>query len=148
MHILGIDPSVQDPAYCIMSDKEVINYGKILLQEMDSWARLISEADLVAIETQYVGLNPRSAIKLSFCAGMLAGVASLLGKEIMPVSPKRWQAKMLKAKAKSGREVLKHLSKEIASAIVNEKINDSDIADAILICEYARQKIANGGLTK
>ena len=141
MRLLAIDPSHHQPAYCLMEDGFVIDYGKILLHPIVNWYKKSKRVDYVAIESQYLGVNVRSLMTLSFCAGELAGVAKLAGAEVILISPKQWQAKMLEISPKLRRSHIKSLSKKVASALVKYQINDPDIADAILIAHYAFNKI-------
>ena len=147
MDILGIDPNTKMPAYCIIDEKgKIIKYGKITLYPIKGWEWLIKRVDIVAIEGQFLGPSPHSLFKLSFCAGEISGLSKYFGKKVMIINPKTWQNKMLKVKFGAKRKEIKHISKVIASSLVNERINDSDIADAILIAEYARQKVNNEGI--
>ena len=48
--------------------------------------------DLTVIEGQYVGVNPKSALRLSFGAGVLCGQ---LGRDVLVVPPVVWQSSVL-----------------------------------------------------
>jgi Holliday junction resolvasome RuvABC endonuclease subunit len=146
MTIVGVDPGTKMPAYCIMSEGgEIKRYGKFTLEPLERWQEIFREADIVAVEGQFLGINVHTAIKLSFSAGMLAGAARLAGAVVEVVPPRVWQARMLRCHKNTRRKVLKALSREIASAVAGKKIADGDIADAVLICEYVRQKNLNRG---
>lgn len=140
--ILGIDTSTKMPAYCLMNiTGAVVDCGKITLEPLTAWFEKMKDAGTVAIEGQYVGLNKHAALKLSFCSGQLVAVAKLAGKNPIIVSPKQWQPNMLKISIRQPREVIKRLSKAYAGVILGEKVKDDDIADAVMIAEFARQKV-------
>lgn len=146
---MGIDPSTKMSAFCIMGfDKKIHDYGKLAMDNLNIWAKKIQQVSVVVIESQYIhrqgstGLS-HSVLKIAEAAGVLKGLAMYLGKRVYSINPKVWQAKMLKANVKSRREILKRLSKEYASAIIGEKVNDSDVSDAILLTDFERQRLAN-----
>ncbi|HDD44201.1 MAG TPA: hypothetical protein ENG63_05000 [Candidatus Desulfofervidus auxilii] len=141
-NFLAVDVSTKTTAYALSDNKEILKFGKLKTEEIDKWADLISSCDIFAIEDQYLNpaVSPRSLIKLTFVAGKLVGIAQLLGKKILIIPPKSWQSKILKTKIIQKRVVLKELSKFIASQLVDKKITDHNIADAICLCEYIRQK--------
>ena len=145
MLIVGIDPSTKMPAWAKATEKKVFSWGKLTLYPLDKWQKLIKGADLLAIESQYLGKSVSSLIKLAWATGELMACAKLLGVEVKVVPPSVWQRAMLKLRHDYKRRVNKRLSKATASALVGQKISDDNIADAILITEYIRQKeVMNG----
>lgn len=52
----------------------------------------VYDFDLTVIEGQYVGVNPRAALRLSFGAGVLCGQ---LGRDVLIVPPTVWQSSVL-----------------------------------------------------
>lgn len=143
--ILGIDPDLKMPAYCFMdSVGQVLKCGKITLEPLGGWAKIMIQAEAVGIEGQYAGARKNAGLKLSFCCGELAAVAKLMNKEPLIVSPKQWQARLLKVRITEKRAVIKRLSKAFAESILGEKLKDQDIADAVMVAEFTRQKFLNG----
>ena len=142
MIIVGVDTSTKMPAYCMVDILgNGYNYGKMTLEPLVSWLELFKEANKVFIEGQYAGINPHSLITLSRASGMLVACAVLAGAEVEIVPPSTWQSAMLHVKHHFTRNILKRISKENASELVEEKIKDNDISDAIMIAEFARRRV-------
>lgn len=144
MTIVGIDPSTKMPAWCRVNGKGEIRYGKSTLEPLEQWIDLFRGADLVVIEGQYLGINTRSLISLSYAVGEIMACAKLAGvEEIEIIPPGMWQEAMLRAR-RIKRQERKSLSKKVASALIGESIEDSDIADAILLTLYAKIRDKGG----
>lgn len=88
--ILGIDPGTAKPsAWGLWSGAEFWNSG--LIKDMSSALALVQFADKVYIESQFVKMNPGSALKLAHEAGKIIGLCELAGTEYELVAPSAWQ---------------------------------------------------------
>ena len=151
MIIIGIDPSTKRPAYSKFAINKagkfkVMEYAKPEETAMSFWFYLVTGADYVYIENQYLGRNYASAQKLTFSAGELSGIAKLANATVNLVSPSTWQSIVLGIKPRAKREERKKMSKLAASDIVKIGITDDDVADAICIGYYGAKMIGNKNL--
>ena len=138
MKLLAIDPGKNHHAWSSWHNGKLVDYGKKIRYDLSFWKALISSHDMLYVEDQFYGVNAQKAGKrvrdifaLVEARSELTTIAKLEGIPTVVIPPKRWQSKVLKVGRKAKRKELKHLSKEIASAIAQDKIVDHDIADAI-----------------
>lgn len=136
MRVIGIDPSISKPAYCILQNGNVFTFGKPNKPNMMFWYKLADRVDYIFLEDQYLGYNYQSSKKLTFSAGELSGVFKLAGAKVILVAPANWQTAVLGISPHSKREQRKKVSRMVASDITKQGITDTDIADAVCIAYY------------
>ena len=93
----------------------------------------------LVVEDQYYARNIKTFKQLVEVRAMLETVGNLMGYEIMPpVHPKTWGV-AIGCEARERRLERKERSKRVASVVVDRKIEDHNVADAINIWCYARE---------
>jgi Holliday junction resolvasome RuvABC endonuclease subunit len=160
--IVACDPSTKALAFCCYeSATRSYRYGKVLRGER----RL--EHDVMAIikalrgvegvdeqaptpassqcprhfvcEDQYLHLNVKTLIRIVSVRAVAEAVAAMDGYIVSdPVQPTSWQTALLNIS--KPRAECKRRAKEVASMIVKKKITDSDVADAICLCEFWKNR--------
>jgi len=146
MILISCDPSTKKCAFAIYKNFKLVEYFAIQASKkeniMSKKQQILNVFEkysgdfMLAIEDQYGHLNTKTLIKLvesRMFIQMLADVYKCLGFYIVP--PSTWQKHMF-GKGKMLRDERKEKAKKIATSMVNEQINDSDIADAICIGQY------------
>lgn len=91
--VMGIDPAAGKPnAYCVFQGDRVLEYG--MIRDYEHYQELLLEFQprLVAIEGQYLDMNPKSFAQLVAERAILEYIASSLDFETLIVSPKSWQS--------------------------------------------------------
>lgn len=137
--ILGVDPASTTTGLAIVS------YEGNLVAHMLSHGRLpslpamnllrSSDIDVAIIESQYIGVNKRSAVLVAQSAGVWAGFCHALGIEILFVDPSTWQAELLGASPMVKRKERKQRAKDFVLAQYSQHLSP-DAADAACIATH------------
>jgi len=133
LKVISIDPSSIKPAYCIAEGHLIQEFGQLPLHPLSAWINLMSDCDMMIMESQFFKVNISSLIKLTKSVGMIESIAYINDMQVIEIYPITWQSKLL---GKHKRDALKKLSKLRASETTKTKIKSNDIADAINIAEY------------
>lgn len=145
--IIAFDPGHSVAAYACYDPfrKEVLEYGKLKREDMRDFVLAVeqlSQTNHVAlVESQYVQMTgtkatmaaiAASTIKVAKCAGMIEGIFTVNGKQVISLHPKTWQTIFTeKGKTPTGRKAIKAASRKTAEAFVGEAISSQDVCDAI-----------------
>ena len=150
MKIIGIDPGTVVTGYGILDASDsrsfrAIDYGCIRPPRKDKLSkryRIIYEAlcelldkhtpDALVVETQYVGKNPQSAIKLGMARGMAILAATLRDIPVFEYSPSK-----VKSAAVGKGNAKKHQVQSMVKVLLNlsaEPPEDAADALALAIC--------------
>lgn len=139
MRIMGIDPGSQKIGIAIVEDGVLVRSRQVKLRSGCRWQRLIElysviteEAefwlpDVLAIEEQFVGKNPMSALAVAESRGACIVAACRLGARVLSYH----NGTIKKAFAGTGK-ASKEQMKTLASALSGHKVKE-DEADAIAI---------------
>ncbi|MEM3830366.1 MAG: hypothetical protein QXP36_14310 [Conexivisphaerales archaeon] len=165
---LAIDPSTKSVAYSVFNEKgEILEYGKI----EESFFRFVSKNYLyqliidkkineVFIEGQFskadVGVT-QSSVGISYLIGAIFQFCYSHKIPATIIQPYKWQSFLffhenassyrksffLNQSQNISRGRLKQLSCNLASNLIQKKINDNDIADSICLAIYCNKVIVN-----
>ena len=140
--ICSCDPDSNTPSFALFVGREVLWVGKVAVEPGGLWLRQVAclarHSDLRVIEGQYLPANlpPREAIKrwpslltLIVARGEIQAQWKVLGKTAHVVQPGTWQRSL--GASSLGRDRLKGLSRMKASDILQRKVTDHNIADAV-----------------
>ena len=147
--IIGIDPGATKPHTLAL-----YTHGKIQsIRKFDSITKIndiICDTEEVFIESQYLGRNPNTLIKLAHATGELIGLCKLHGIPYHMVYPTTWMAHFgimtrkpkelspYKWKKKHYQDIIDEAQKH-----TDIKIEDEDYAASLLICLFGINKLDN-----
>ncbi len=100
-----------------------------------------------AIEAQYVGVNPDSAIKLARIAGRWAGICLRHGLWVRWINPSVWQRAALGVSPRAKRAERKRAAVAVAHGLYGVD-KGPDVADAIMLGRYCAINEYFAGLGK
>lgn len=147
MHYLGIDPSTSSTGWAVLNEQgELVASGKLLAEAdnpvafqhlyQEIWKLFAAyEPAAVVCETQFMGQNADTAIKLIRPTGVVLAVAGLYPESSFQfMKPSSWRkiyhAETAYAKKYSKRNTFA-LTQERYPGVVTSFNKDNDIADAI-----------------
>lgn len=142
MYFIGIDPSTSSTGYAVINEKkELIDYGKIKGSADDpkSFAQLYSSLfDLftkypptsVYCETQFIGVNRATSIKLIRPTGVVLAVVGNWNTQFNFSAPSSWR-KLFQGEGKWSKKDTYTFVKERYPDILGSFTKDNDISDAI-----------------
>jgi len=148
--IIGIDPGATKP-----HTFAVCSLGKVLwITKSDDIYKIndliSSKADKVFIESQYLGVNANTLIKLAHATGELIGLCKLHGIPYEMVYPTSWMSHFGITTRKPKELTAYKWKKKHYQDIIDEaqkhtdiKIEDEDYAAALLICLFGVNKLDN-----
>ena len=147
MTVIGIDPGLHGGIASIKDGHAATVRMPRQRHVIEETLRILCQHanTFCAIEIQHLcGIEGRkTAFTIGYNYGFLVGVLDALGVRFMEVRAKDWQAEMFRGlpKAKTRAE-RKRQSMEVAEQLFRlGKISDGE-ADAVLIAEYGRRKLA------
>ncbi len=156
MIYMGIDPSTSSTGYAIVDEQEtLLASGKILGKADDpkSFANLYLQLynlvvghvpDGLVCETQFIGPNKATSIKLIRPTGVVLSVAGLSDCAFAFMEPSEWR-KLFHGKGKWTKKDTFALVKERYPNSVQSFTKDNDIADAIGIACACAVRFREGG---
>lgn len=144
---IGIDPGKKGAMAIIESTPDGIGEVKIIpFEPSDYISALKSYSGAVACIEQVHSL-PREGVKSVFSFGQtygwLLGVMDALGVSYQVVPPNKWKREysLLRTEKKQSIEVCKRLFPSVSLKRTERcKTDDDNMADALLLCEYARRR--------
>ncbi|MEG0037349.1 MAG: crossover junction endodeoxyribonuclease RuvC [Victivallaceae bacterium] len=163
LKILGIDPGTIKTGYGMISyamssgKMNSLGYGRILVKEKfalaDRYKILFTEMkeiiasfrpDTVSIETQFVKLNPQTALKLGMARGIIILAASLEGIPVFEYSP-REAKKAVVGNGSALKNQVQFMVSRILSLPESLGCDQEDEADALAlaICHIHATSLSN-----
>lgn len=137
MILYAVDPATKKSGVAIFKDGKFKSAFK-MQTDIVEFSKMIEKDDfLLAVETQFQSFNQKTFADLLTVRVVIEMVATFSGKckGIYRVQPSRWQMAVT-AGRKMLRSEIKEKSKVLASRLAGKTIDDSDIADAIVIGYY------------
>lgn len=154
--ILGIDPGTRITGYGIIRFNNphmvALDFGcirpPVKLSLHDKYLMIFNgvqelldtfKPDVLAIETQYIGINPLSALKLGMARGAIIIAAKIRGIEVMEYSPSLAK-KSITGSGRASKEQVQGMTQRLLS--LDKVPTPEDAADAlsIAICHAHRLK--------
>lgn len=145
MNILGIDPSTKSSGWCVMDEsEEIIAEGVIggLADDPESFHNLYTSLSdiikthsvkMVRCETQFIGPNRQTSIKLIRPTGVILAVTGRYGLPFDFVAPSQWRKTIHGgSKKRSKRDTYNFIDELYGDVITLKSFNkDNDRTDAI-----------------
>lgn len=145
MNILGIDPSTKSTGWCVMDENEVIiNEGVIggLADDPKSFHDLYTKLSeiieqhsvkMVRCETQFIGPNRQTSIKLIRPTGVILAIAGRYSLPFDFVAPAEWRKIIHVVKKKQSKRDTYNLIDSLYGDVITLKSfnKDNDRTDAI-----------------
>lgn len=139
MLIVACDPGTKHCAFAIYKNGKLVRTEKVksTFDKLKAFFDGVKETFTLVIEDQYLNLNVRTLKKLVEVRTTVTVLARLYrADKCLVVPPQKWQQIELGLNVKSKREQRKRVAQMVASSIAKEKIQDSDIADAVCIGDF------------
>jgi Holliday junction resolvasome RuvABC endonuclease subunit len=147
---IGIDPGTRRLAFGVV---DVWGSGKAKVFTLDNWEYptlrallkgLFVTGSAVAIEGQYLGVNPATTIKLARTRGFVEGVATELGYAVYEAAPATWHAHF---KIKGPREARKDAASDLARTFLGPDAPtfNQDEADALCMATWLADEMRLAG---
>ena len=162
MYFIGIDPSTSSTGFAVMNEhQELLRYGTIkgLADDPKSFAHLYAELnelleafppDGIICETQFIGVNRATSIKLIRPTGIVLAVSGLHDAPFTFLAPSAWR-KTYQGVGKWTKNDTFKFTKEKYPGVLTSFKKDNDMSDAIGIaytCSILFQEagVANEGV--
>jgi len=150
MRVLACDPSTKHLAFAMWSHEKKAFYTQKISGD---FTRLVLELENYFLgmpgggdihffcEDQYTGPNRQTGIKIAVMRGVVNAAAVRHGFVLHdPTKATHWQGLLTMPKGSTYPQRKKR-AMEIASVIMGAPVLDSDVADAICICEYEKNRL-------
>lgn len=143
MLIIAIDPSIRATGFAVLDNAILTSFGRTELRTAAQVETLVAQLasfkpDVVAIETTFVSVNPKTGIDLAELRGRLRQALESRLIDVALVAPGTWRKSTIKPPARSKRKALKAMSKAFALDHYGVMASD-DESDAICIATHLSQ---------